>query len=821
MGKHLDIIEKAVPALNRDCQVLARVIDYGTEHSLFLAHSNLDVYSQEIVNALGEEYNPTQLRLLRDKQELYNLIIELENHRTPVQFLRELKEHRTATVQTPTGKRLPALTAYQSWRATDLEYGIYQLDRVKYRVVPLPWLQLRCIGKWSYEQIIPLKRKNYIGYRKQQPFDVKIGKKIIPGRECVWKGEAFYIWADAIPQGERLVIDGHLCQESEGLAWETELHLGYNEEGEPTIVVGVSKLLAYFPNQGGEYLIITTSQGYEQVEHLRLDGSRQFRRAIAIPLKGFAESVTVSIYLGKQLLDSKIFTPKPAYLFSSQTHQAIRAGSEFERGDRQYYLFASINEHPLTDEGVKFEELNTSFYPYRIYKVNWEDSKQPFSLSAGNLLWSIQQQSYFHVWLETQSTSSIVKLTRNQTHSFKNAPFRVLTNLNLAQTLIKCQVLQSGELIYELEINKCLQPCNSSNLYQFNERFLEQLNDTTANRYGRSDLVFVEDNRLLAQITVALVPKPDILLSHQSRILPEDTTVILNISSPHLDVWNPTTSQISSRATLQLHPKLVAQPWTAEYSAKGIMGLTASAIAAPLVFPAIGETVEISVRPKLFGFRLYQRTYKSGQDGKPHPYYQLVDKLDYYQLETAALYIFTEENCRVTLKAGGREIWSDQADTSGYLLIEGLGFLKQHCQVERTSIAVMCGEIERVFFIHWTPLIHEMTIKENRVHLDLSGPQGTGVLLRFIDLNGAVRAEKRFAGRGERFMVYLDLPLKEISCSPCYLVTMYYFNNGTLLATTWQQRIEPLELVLPTEWLKAGIGISSETLLQTISSIKS
>jgi hypothetical protein len=644
---------------------------------------------------------------------------------------------------------------------------------------------------------------------------------VIPGQRCFYEREVFYIWADAIPRGERLVIDGHACQESEGWIFEPKFCLGYNEDGEPIIVIRIDRLLAYFPNQGGERLVIRTSQGYEQVEYLRLDGSRQFRKALAIPLKDFAKPVTVSIYLDEQLLDSKIFTPEPAYLFSSQTHQAIRAGSEFEGGERQYYLFSSINEHPLADEGIKFEQLNKIFAPYKIYKIDWEDSKQPFSLSAGKLLWSIQQQSFFHVLLETQSTSSIVQLTHHQTHSFKNAPLRVLTNLNLVQTSIKCQVLQSGELIYELEIKKCLQPCNSSNLYQFNERFLAQLNDTTVNRYGRYDFVFVENNRLLAQITVALVPKPDISLSHQSKILPEDTTIVLNISSPHLDVWNPTTSQISSRATLQLRPKLVTQPWTAEYLAKGIMGLTASAIAAPVVFPAIGETVEISVRPKLFGFRLYQRTYKSGQDGKPHPYYQLVDKLDYYQLETAALYIFTKENCQVTLKAGEREIWSDRADTSGYLLIEGLGFLKQRCQVERTSIAVMCEEIERVFFIHWTPLIHEMTIKDNRVHLDLSGPQGTGVLLRFIDLNGAVQTEKRFAGRGKRFMVYLDLPLKEIRCSPRYLVTMYYFNNGTLLPTAWQQRIEPPGVVLPTNWLKAGIGISSETLLQTISSIKS
>jgi hypothetical protein len=817
-GSRLNVFEKAVPALDRDCQALARVIEYTIEHSLSLARSDLDAYRQQIVEALGEEYDPLRLSLLRDERTLRNLVIELENHRTPVQFLRELERQLVGTVQTPEGRQLPAHEARRRWRPTDLAFGCYWLDTINYRVVPLSWLQLETIARWPYKEIVPLRRKGFVGYKKRQPFDVKAGYRVFAGRRCFLpRNEVACIWAGTVPQGERLIIDGRLCRESAGFDWNASLRLGYNEDGMPVIVAAFDKLVVFRPDRGGSRLLIRTSQGYEQAGYLHQDGSRQFHRAITIPLDRFVEPVTVSIHLDDDELDDKTFTPEPAYLFSCQTHEHVRPGVALGLGEYQYYLFSALDEYPLVGEGVKVEPLETSFDPYTVYRIVWKDSEQPFSLAIGDLSWFIQQQSYFHIRIEPQPARGIVRLARNQIHCFSQAHLRVLTTLDLAATPITCKVLFSDELVAEARASECLHLHDGHDLYHFSEDFLNKLDTATHDHYGRYNLLFYEDERLLDQITLALVPELDIRFPDSEQLLPEDAAVEAKVFSPHLDLWDPATGKANSAATLQLRPKLSAESWMVKRPVKGIRRLVPQAVNVPVVFPRIGETVEITVRPRLFGFRLYHRGYETGRNGQTYARYWRTNELDYYALETAALYVFTGPNYEVTLRVGSTTGWSGEADSEGHLLIEGLGFLKPHCHQERVFVEVASAGLERGFFIRWTPLIHKMMIEQGRIHLCVSGPKNTGIILRFVELDEVIRIQQWIACEGESFEVSLDLPSTKTSLQSSYLVPLYQLTDGTLLPASqqWRVRVPGDTSAISEDWLRAGVGVSGEEILET------
>src|SRR5258708_33283531 len=195
------ISEKAIPALNQDCQTLARTIEYTIEHNLSLAQTNREVYRQEIIAALGPQYDLAHIRLIRNKEKLHNLIIELENHYTPEQFLRKLEAYTKGTVRSPKGETLPVSTARQIWRTKTFSYGLYLLNNEKFRVVPFAWLWLETIAQWPYEQVISLRRGGYLGYKKSQSFQVKIGARVVEGRRCILPdGKQCYVSVGAVPR---------------------------------------------------------------------------------------------------------------------------------------------------------------------------------------------------------------------------------------------------------------------------------------------------------------------------------------------------------------------------------------------------------------------------------------------------------------------------------------------------------------------------------------------------------------------------------------------------------------------------------------------
>jgi len=810
---NLPITDKRIPALNRECQILAKVIEYAIENGLYLSTSDLCTYRQKIIAALGEEYDPTHLCLIHDERSLRNLITELENQRTPIQFLKELENQASATVTSPNGKQIPAYKAHKLWHAQSLEYGLYQLDEAKYRVVPLCWLRLEEIASWPYEKIISLKREGYIGYKKRKPFKVKIGEEIHDGKVCSFQpDDKAYVWAGVIRKAEHLIIDKHHCHQS-GLDWKSTLRMGYNEEGNPTIVICIDKLKAYFPDHPGECLIIQTLQGFKQIEHLRSNGSINFHQTIIIALEEFMNpgdiSVDVSISLGEELLDRKSFTLEPAYLFSTRNHEKISHSSEYLQNEDRFYLFSSLKNSPQCIDGTKIELLDVTFGPYKIYEVTWKDKNNLLFFTVGNLSWEIQHQNYFSVQIDPQAQTDIVCLARHQIYSFGQANIRVSTGMHLFDNSMKCQVFYSSELIDESPLAECLQS-DGNNSYVFSSKFLINLDKKSNHRYGRYDVLFLVGNRLITQITLALIPRISSLPSFIETLYSENKPFELNIPSTDLSVWNPTTETIESSATLSLNPKLATQIWTKEI--KEIVQLTAEEIITSLMFPTINETIQICFRPKVFGIRLYQKSNLIDQQNNRHAiHYQQVNEFDFYALGTSALYVVSGPYYEVKLYIGKKQVWSDRADDQGRLSIEDLSFLKPYCKREKIVVKVVSENLEKTIFIWWKPLLDEISVQEGKIHLYMSGPAGASVILHLVDLGGNILFEQEIPCEGEHLNVSVNmLPIGTID-GPYYLFPIYHCPSGQKILASRQWRISR-SIEIPESWLKAGLGVDSDSL---------
>ncbi len=806
--RQLGLPEKAIAALSKDCQILSHCITYAIEQNISLTQTDFESYNREIMAELGPHYDLTRIQLLRSRKKLYDLILQLENHCMPTQFLSILERQSKAPVQTPGGTQLTSYTALKSWKTRDFPYGRYLLDRITYRVVPAPWLSLEIIAQWPYEQVISLRQGGYIGYKKREQFHVQIGKRSVEGRLCILENERCYIWTDAVPHGELLVIDRQIYRESAGIDWKISLCLCFNEYHQPAFEIICDTLKAYFPEKPRGCITIRTSQGYEKSVYLKSDGICHFSRAITFPLKNFVEPVTISLYLDKGLLDCKQFDPEMAYLFSYQTHERIKVGTKRESGEKHYYLFTA-SKNDITAQGIELESLDATFGPYFIYEITWQQSDQPMQLQLGDLSWAFQSQRYFFIQVQPQPITEFIQLARHQVQQISHSTLVIISNMNVMNPSVICQVFFSDELIYEETTGKCLYPAPSQqNQYLFTQAFFEMLNERTVGQqhYGHCTILFFEEGRLLGETTLALIPTLEIQATCLRQPVLENEEMKVYVSSSSLSIWDPKEGKAGSVACLSMRPGLTFQP-TNQPGLKGVTFLASQVIGAPVTFPTIGETIEIKVCPDVFGFRLY---------GKKADQYQRVDILNYYMVDTAYLYVFTVANYKVSIYVDGNEILSQNANPQGDAIFP-LTKLKYVCQSERTEVIVVSAGLKSTFFIRWTPLIHELNVKEDRIHLDMTGPKSTGVTLRLVDSNNQIFNQQNINCRGERFETEIDLPLIQSDWGQFYLTAVYFLTDGTEVPSVWQWRINlSRKTKIPLDWLLNGVGISSETLLQAI-----
>src|SRR5260370_10136282 len=383
------------------------------------------------------------------------------------------------------------------------------------------WLET--IAQWPYEQVISLRRGGYLGYKKSQSFQVKIGARVVEGRRCILPdGKQCYVWVGAVPRGELLVVEGCPYQGSGGIDWKISLYVGYDEYLQPTIEIVCDSLKAYFPGKPRSRIAIRTSQGYEQVRNLNLDGVVHFSRAITLPLEDFTELVIVSLYLDEELLDSKTLSPAPAFLFSCQTHECIPVGTKREWGEKRYYLLTTFPED-ITAQGIDLEQLDAVFGSYTIYHVIWEDNNQPLQVQVGNISLNFQEQHYLFIQVKTQLIGEVIQLEHHQMYQFSQSIMRVISNMDLVNSSITCQVFSPGELILEMEARLCLQR-SGNDQYLFTSTFLEKLNAVTVGQkcYGRYTIRFLGEGKLLEQSTIALIPTLDIASPQIEQLMLEN-----------------------------------------------------------------------------------------------------------------------------------------------------------------------------------------------------------------------------------------------------------------------------------------------------------
>ena len=238
----------------------------------------------------------------------------------------------------------------------------------------------------------------------------------------------------------------------------------------------------------------------------------------------------------------------------------------------------------------------------------------------------------------------------------------------------------------------------------------------------------------------------------------------------------------------------------------GMNYLTPQPLSFQVTFPEICETVEVNIYSPVFGLRLYK---KIGQQAA----YLKVDSLDYYSLETSALYIHTKSKSMVAIYVNGSKARVAQANEEGDILVEDLCWLKRHCQKEQTEVSIICEGQKNTFFVYWKPLIYDIFIQKNSVYLKVSGPMNTGIVLTLLERDGYIHSQTRIACGGDEISTTIELPSIQWSWKQCYLVPQYFMADGTLLPTAWQQRLEGAETVgIPIDWLRMGIGIQSEML---------
>jgi hypothetical protein len=318
-------------------------------------------------------------------------------------------------------------------------------------------------------------------------------------------------------------------------------------------------------------------------------------------------------------------------------------------------------------------------------------------------------------------------------------------------------------------------------------------------------LCFCEGDALLGKETLSLIPSLNLADWDGATPHLETEPVPLTVASPDCPVWNPEEEQPENQATLQLHPKTQAEPWPDHPALRQI---TSEPLSGLVSFPELSETVEVVVRPRLFGFRLYLKRQEWSNDGRSRTRYQPVSQADYYHLDVTALYVFSAPHRRVEVAVGALTVVVEETDEHGNLLIESLACLRPACLSEKTSVTVRSGGLRTEFVVQWAPLLQELKVDGEKVILRFNGPEDTAVRLWLRDAAGNVVWDKDIPCEGEETTAHLPLPAQRPTMG--HLTAGYVLADGSVRSAMAQVRVEgQAALRIPPEWLQAGVGVAN------------
>jgi hypothetical protein len=805
-GARLQALDKVLPALSRDCQALARVIDHAIENGLYLTASQLDDYRRQVVAALGPEYDPARLRLIHDQRALIRLILELQNHYTPAQFKRELHARRGGFVRAPWGDRLNVHSALERW--TPFAYGVYRVEGQEYRVVPHPRLRLEMLDEWHFERVVPWRGGRLLGYKKRSSFDVTIGRRTVGATRYVRsRGEEVYVWVGEVPTGQKLAIDGRLRPESAGAEWDVALRLTAAGNERPALCIPITRLMLYYPDRIFQPVHVWASTGYRYEDTLCEDGVQRFHlhRRLIIPLDIFDASVKVGVSVSDETVLCQTFEPEPHYLFSVVSCSQVRARELADFGDREYVLFTRDESPPQACSGVSVTRLPEPWGAYTVYQVTWEDADQSFELRVGTAHWAFERRREFAALFESNPPPPHLRLRPHQCLRFQDLSLRLYSTLDLTAIPLVLEVYDDDGLVGQVELSPHVSPADSRHFFDVTPAIWEEVNDLAAGQYGRYYLCFYSEEILLGEEVLSLMPSPS--LEGWEGNAPQLETELLEVSiaSPDCPVWNPDTQRTENRAAFRLRPRTHAERWPDYPALRRIVSEPVSTLAS---FPDLGETLEVVVHPRLFGFRLYLKRSEQTLAGRWRTSYQRLSQADYYHLKSTELHVFSAPHSRVELSVGVLVVWEGETDADGDLLLDSLECLHPACMGEETRVTVRSGGLRTEFIVRWAPLLQDLAVEDEEIVLRFNGPDDTSVRLWLRGPSGEAFWAQDVPCQGKEITARIPLPVQRPPLG--YLVAGYVLSGGELRPAVKQVQVEGKSAVrIPSEWLREGVGFDS------------
>jgi hypothetical protein len=805
-GAQLRALDKVLPVLTRDCQALAHVIDYAIENGLYLQATQMDDYRHQVIAALGVEYDPARLRLIRDERSLIHLILELQNHYTSAQFERELRALRGGFVLAPWGDRLNVRRAIERW--SPFSYGIYQVEGQEYRVVPHPRLRLEMLDEWPFEQIVHWRGGRFLGYKKRSPFEVTIGRRVVEATPYVRsRSERLYVWLGEVPTGQKLAIDGRLRPESAGADWHVSLRLSSTESDRPALCVQITRLMLYYPDLAHQPLCIWASTGFSYGDSVREDGVRRFHlhRHLVIPLDAFGEPVEVGVSVGGEEVLHQAFAPEPYYLFSVSSRERVQARGIAQWGDREYVLFTRDPSPPQAGRGVSVACLPEPYGAYTIYRVTWENANQPFELQVGSAQWTFQRQREFEALLESKPLPPHLRLKPHQCLRFQDLSLRLYSTFDLAAVTLALEVYDEQGLLGQIDLSPHVSPADTPHFFNVAPTIWQEVKALTKEQYGRYLLRFYDGETLLDEQVLSLMPQVMLENWDETDVHLETDLLDVAVVSPECLIWNRDTQQSEGRAVLHLHPRTQVEPWPEHPALRRILSGPVSGLVS---FPDLGETLEIVVHPRLLGFRLYLKRSVQTTSGQWRTAYQPLNQIDYYHLTETVLYVFSAPHSRVELAVGARVAWEGETDANGDLLLESLEFLRIVCLSEETTITLRSGGLRTGFVVRWAPRLQGLTLEEEQAVLRLDGPEDTAVRLWLRESSGKAWWTQDIPCQGKETIEHIPLPAVRPALG--YLVAGYLLSGGEVRPAAWQAQVASGTAAwFPPEWLLDGVGVAT------------
>lgn len=844
-GHTLPITSQALEALSEDCHKLAHVIECAIENEITLSESAAGWadYCRAVVSLLGLEYDPSGLRIVRDADALRRVVLELQNHRTPAQFLRELERFSNASVQVP-GSGSLSVAALRARRADELNYGLYRVQPstvgrtfvprapTEYRVVPCTWLPLETLQGWPNATLMT-PRAGWLGYRKGASFLVCVGEREVTSRRCVFpNGQSCYLWVGEAVPGQKLVVDGHTASGAEGVSWEAALRLTHDENRAPCLSLVLLKLLAYLPQSGGDEVEARLFQADMQVgrETRRLDpdGALALYRDVRFPLREFSAPLSMQVRAGHNDTQ-RSFAPASAWLFSVWTREAVAPNRSHQQDGRRFVLFCLPDEQPQAGQGVALARIESGTAPYDAWQVEWVNDE--FSLRVGDLSWHIERQRYFEAWLEPHEPLALsegatgLMLAPQQRHGFDESTIRVATNWAYDDATLRCRLARGTEAVFECSLSEALQ-ARGGDALTLSSSFARRLNEAVAGRYGRYTLRFYEDatedeaERVLAQVPVSVVPRVSVQLSQ--RLVTEGESVPLHIASSRGPLWNPQIQANEEAVTLNLFPTVEALPPRSKMDAPddgeddaAILPRWKPQIVSGLVsLPSLSESLRVAALPTLFGFRLLRRL----QNGERWE----VAEVDWFALDECSLHLFSKARAMVECVIDGHIVWQGQADEDGQAVLDDLKRLRPFCRGERTLVAVastVAGETAQSRFqVRWAPRVFALALDGEAVTVRGSGPSNTGIVLRFEGNGGYV--EELLPCTESEALSRCNIPHLPDGERPRSVVAFGWQGDGELVPSS-HRLLLPMSVAastapsaahcppLPDDWWHLGVGFSS------------